>query len=661
MCEPPAVALGWVSLESLARILAGRASRACWNHARMASMCGIVGGFSVRPLDCLSDPARVDRAIDSLAHRGPDDRGCYFTQDRRAFLGQRRLSIIDLAGGHQPLIDSTDQVRLVYNGEIYNYRGLRQPLVAEGYPFRTHSDGEVILPLYQREPVDFVQRLSGMFAIALLDETADRLTLVRDRNGIKPLYWWTDGATLLLASEAKAILTLLTERPALSATGLRAYLRWKYIPDPLTIFDGIRRLRPAEVLRAEPRGDRLHIETDTYWRPDYGGERFTDEQEALEELDRRLRAAVLSHLESDVDVGTLLSGGVDSSLVTAMAAQQSGRRLKTFSVGFKEQGFDQLPFARILAERYGTEHHEEHVELDPVVTVERMVRQFDEPFADSSALACLWVCETAAREVKVVLTGDGGDESFAGYRRYEDLAAAAHQPAWRRRLAGLSAVIPSALFSPEAKFARRLQLDALDPVAQHEERQVMCSRWLISRLLTERYQAIDDVDLFGEHRACTGASWHEVDAAQYIDLRMYLPGDILTKVDRTSMACSLECRVPLLDHHVTEFSASLPIDLKVRGGVRKYLLKRLAERYVPHELLYRPKMGFRIPIRRWFKRDLLDRTAALLHEGVLVRREILDPAGLAWLFRVQRRAWMDFGSQLWGMLFLEHWARAFLG
>lgn len=623
-------------------------------------MCGIVGGFSVRPIDGLAEPSRLDRAIDLLSHRGPDDRGRYVSSDRRAFLGHRRLSIIDLAGGHQPLVDSTDRVRLIYNGEIYNYRELRGSLAAGGYPFRTHSDGEVILPLYHREPTDFVRRLSGMFAIALLDEASDRLTLVRDRNGIKPLYWWTDGAVLLFASEAKAVLALLSERPALSAEGLRAYLRWKYIPDPLTIFDGIRRLRPAEMLRAWPDGDRLHVETETYWRLDYGADRFHDEEEALGELDRRLRTAVRSHLESDVDVGTLLSGGVDSSLVTALAAQQSGRRLKTFSVGFKEQGFDQLPFARVVAERYGTEHHEEHVELDPIATVERMVRQFDEPFADSSALACLRVCETAAREVKVVLTGDGGDESFAGYRRYEDLAIALGRPCWRRRLTRLGSVIPSALFSPEAKFVRRLRIDSMDAVTQHEQRQALFSRWLMSRLLARRYRETEDVDAFGEHRASADAAWHAVDAAQFIDLRMYLPGDILTKVDRTSMACSLECRVPLLDPSITEFSASLPIGLKVRGGVRKYLLKRLAERYLPREILYRPKMGFRIPIRRWFKRGLLDQTASLLGGGVLVRRDILDPSGLAWLFRTQRYPWMDFGSQLWALLFLELWAQAYL-
>ena len=629
-------------------------------------MCGIVGGISVHPLACLDESARIDRAIDCLAHRGPDDRGLYVSADRRAFLGHRRLSIIDLAGGHQPLVDATGRVRMVYNGEIYNYRQLRAE--AADYPFKTRSDGEVVLPLYREDSGDFMRRLSGMFAIAVLDEIDGRLTLVRDRNGIKPLYYWSDGATLFFASELKALLPLLPARPALSSAGLRAFLRWKYIPDPLTIFAGVSRLPPATVLYVDrPRlpdvtPGRLSLDHETYWRPDYSVPPITDEAAALDELDARLNAAVRSHLESDVDVGTLLSGGVDSSLVTALAARLSDRRIKTFSVGFREAGFDQLPYARQMAERYHTDHHEELVELDPIATIERMTRHFDEPFADSSALACLRVCEVAARHVKVVLTGDGGDESFAGYKRYEDLLLGAGRSAWTSVLCRAAAFLPGLLFSPEAKFVRRLHIDALPPAAQHVERQALCGRWLTHRLLGERYRPEPERDVFGDHLELARCLHIDGDMnrAQFADLRVYLPGDILTKVDRTSMACSLECRVPLLDHSITEFSAALAVDLKIRGGVRKYLLKRLAERYVPRDLLYRPKMGFRIPIRRWFKRDLLDRAATELLNGEAIRAGLLDSAGVAWMLHAQRRPWIDFGSQLWALLALEYWARAYL-
>ncbi len=628
-------------------------------------MCGILGGISIEPLAWLNGSNRLEGAIDCLAHRGPDDRSRYVTDDLRAFLGHRRLSIIDLAGGHQPIADESGRRQLCYNGEIYNFRSLRDELLSRGHVFRTHTDGEAALHLYEEAPRSFARKLRGMFAIAILDETDGSLTLARDPNGIKPLYYYHDGASLLFASEIKAILRLLPRTPELSPAALREYLRWKYVPAPRTIFEVIRKLPPGCLLRAtrDTRRGELCLQVDCYWEPDFGGPKLADESEALARLDVTLRAAVESHLESDVEVGALLSGGVDSSLVTALASELSPDRIKTFSVGFAEAGFDQLPFARVLAEKCGTEHFEEHVSLDPMATVEKLVRHFDEPFADSSALACYRVCQVAGERVKVVLSGDGGDESFAGYRRYEEVMEADAKPAgWRRPLSRAIVASSSLLFSPEAKYLGRYRAASLSPLERHEEHQVMFSPWLANRVLAEPYrsQEIDNGSFDFHRRVGIDRGWSSVDTAQYVDLRVYLPDDILTKVDRTSMACSLECRVPLLDHHVTEFSASLATGLKIRGGVRKYLLKRLAERYVPRELLYRPKMGFRVPIRRWFKRDLLDRSADLLLGGTLVGRGILDPAGLRWMFRAQRRPWIDFGSQLWALVFLEQWARVYL-
>lgn len=631
-------------------------------------MCGILGGFALHPLGLFDDSARLEQAVNTLAHRGPDDRGLFIPPDCRAFLGHRRLSIIDLAGGHQPIADETGRIHLCCNGEIYNFRSLRAACEARGHVLHTRTDSEPALHLYQDEPESFVTSLNGMFALAILDETTGTLTLARDRNGIKPLYYYRADDRLYFASELKAILALLPRRPAPSATSLQHYLRWKYIPAPLTVYEGVFELPPAHLLRAQrdPAAGRLKVDVQPYWQakfPERGDPAIiTDERDALEQLDVCLRAAVERHLEADVEVGSLLSGGVDSSLVTALAAQLSGRRTKTFSVGFHEPGFDQLPHARRLAQQCGTEHHEVYVDVDPLAAVPKLVRHFDQPFADSSALACYYVCEVAARHVKVALTGDGGDETFAGYRRYHDaLDAATRDTAWRRGLASITYAAGSVPFSPEAKFLHRTRAASYRCLADYEQRERMCTDWLIQRLLGGAYRTTAEEDLVAARRGVAAAhDWSPADQTQYMDLHTYLPGDILPKVDRTSMAWSLECRPPLLDHTVTELALRLHTDLRGGTGEGKYILKKLAERYVPRELIYRKKRGFRVPIRRWFKRELLEHTATLLEHGLLVERGILEPAGVRWVIRAQRRPWMNLSSCLWALLFMEHWARAYL-
>ncbi|HUN80228.1 MAG TPA: asparagine synthase (glutamine-hydrolyzing) [Phycisphaerae bacterium] len=625
-------------------------------------MCGILGGISARPFD---EPIlnRLPTAVDSLAHRGPDDRGEYVTADRRAFLGHRRLSIIDLAGGHQPLLDETGSLHLCYNGEIYNFRDLQACVTARGHKLATRTDGEPALHLYQDEPEQFVAKLSGMFAVAILDESRHRLTLARDRLGIKPLFYFFDGTALLFASELKAILALLPSRPEVDDHAIRQFMRWKYVPAPLTIYRNIFKLPPAHMLIAEPgEGNRtLTLDLRRYWDVDYGVAKLNNEEDAADQLDARLRESVRGHLESDVEVGALLSGGVDSSLVVAMACEVGGRPIKTFSVGFEESGFDQLPFARVVAEKYRTEHFEETVRLDPLETLAKLARQFDEPFADSSALACLRVCEVAAKHVKVALTGDGGDESFGGYHRYEQIGSRGELSAWDRLVARTIIATSTPLFSAQAKYLKRYRERLASPLAAHELHQVLMDNEVITRLLGPPGSQSDGEDVFGDHRRrAEGRGWSPVEIAQYIDLSMYLPDDILTKVDRTSMSQSLECRVPLLDHSVTDFSASLDSTLKVRGGIRKYLLKKVAERYLPAELLHRPKMGFRVPIRRWLKRDLLDEAESLLRHGQLVSRGMLSAGGIAWICRQQRRPWIDLSSQIWALMCFEHWARSYL-
>ncbi len=673
-------------------------------------MCGIVGAFSAQSLEISA--ARLEAAVDALAHRGPDDRGVYWSADRRAFLGHRRLSIIDLSGGQQPLVNETGRRRLIYNGEIYNFRALRTALERSGHVFRSHSDGEAALHGFEEDPAGFPEALSGMFALAILDEEAGRLTLARDRLGIKPLFVYHSPKLMVFASELKALVPLLPQRPRICRAALIQYLRWKYVPAPLTFYEDVYELPAgtrldvalppiapagsAEV-RHEPLGPRFAASADApvdpvleyrarrYWAIDYAGPRIHDEREAVEELDRRLRAAVHSHLESDVEVGALLSGGVDSSLVVALATQLGARRLKTFAVGFKEPGFDQLPFARRLAEHCGTEHHETLVTFDARSALPRVAQQFDQPFADSSALASDLVCRAAAEHVRVVLTGDGGDEAFAGYQRYQPLLAgvsggggaqqAGRTPAaWQHLLHAAGAQ----LLSPEAKPLQRLRYAAQPALRAFLLREHTATDYLLDKLLPTEVglgsawgtsatrsdgaqipaflhdlQPDDMADFEG---LAVRGGWSRLSAGQYFDVTTYLPGDILTKVDRTSMAYSLECRPPLLDHAVIEFSARLAPDLLIRAGVGKYLLKRVAERYVPRELIYRKKRGFRVPLRRWMKADLLEHARTRLRGGRLVQAGVLSAGGVAWVLRAQRRPWMNLSSLLWALLCLEEWA-----
>lgn len=621
-------------------------------------MCGIVGAFGAGALPFLH-PAdatgRVDAAIDCLAHRGPDGRGAWRSAAGDAFLGHRRLSIIDLAGGAQPLTNERGSVHFCYNGELYNFRTLRGALQQRGHAFRTATDGEVAVHLFEERPADFEVALRGMFAMAVVDETAQTLTLVRDRLGIKPLYFALTGAAVLFASELKAIVPLLPHRPAVDRQALAEYLEWKYIPAPRTVYEGVYELPAGTRLVARRDGAALHVQTSVYWRPDPAAASPAAEPDLLDELDRRVRDAVQCHLESDVEVGALLSGGVDSSLVVALAAQFAPRRIKTFCVSFREQGFDQLPYARHLAAHSGTEHHEEYADLDPRAAAPRLAECFDQPYADSSALACYVVCESAARQVRVALTGDGGDEVFCGYQRHLDML----RPAPRGGLAGGAAYgALAAAFSPEAKFLRRMRAARLDPLEAYDDRERTCGAWLAARLVgTHTAPALPPalaplvVDRWAARQS------DPVAAVQYRDLRHYLPGDILPKVDRTSMAHGLECRPPLLDHLLVEFALMIPPAQQLTGAEPKYLLKKLAERYVPHDLLYRKKRGFRVPIRRWLKGGLLEQVQRDLLGGRCVERGLLDPAGLRWVFAAQRRPWFNLSSLIWALWMMEHWAR----
>lgn len=620
-------------------------------------MCGIAG---IATRDGLRDTdwPLVDRMLGSIAHRGPDDQ--HMLGDGRALLGTRRLAIIDLAGGRQPLTDESGHIICTQNGEIYNYVELQTDLERRGHRFASnHSDTETIVHLYEEYGVDFVHHLRGMFAIAIWDGRTGRLVLARDRLGKKPLYWRLDGDRLCYGSELKVILQDSSVERTINREALGFYFQYKYVPAPHTILKGVAKLPPASVLTWDGGAPRI----DRYWSPAYGPKTRQGPREDVEEGLSLIREAVRLRLRSDVPVGVFLSGGMDSSVVTALMAEQSAEPVRSFSIGFDDRAFDELPYARRVADHFSTIHTEEVVRLDAIELLPDLARHFDEPFGDPSAIPTFRVAQIAAQHLKVVLTGDGGDESFGGYTRYRAhpiLGALDIVPgAVLRRAARFGHVITAPL-GGHSRFRHRLRtaetLFALEP----DERYV--------RLMT----TMEDVrrgTLLSTSNGNTshylldvlGASPAEpIDRLLRTDLLTYLPEDLLVKVDRATMANSLEARAPLLDHVVVEFAARLPVDRKIIGSNTKALLRSIAKQLMPAELVDRPKMGFAVPLAGWFRGQLGDHFQALVLAGDAASRDHLDSSVAADLLREHRSGASDHNYQLWLLLMFEMWARTWL-
>jgi asparagine synthase (glutamine-hydrolysing) len=589
-----------------------------------------------------------------LTHRGPDGGGDHLAGPLG--MGMCRLSIIDLAGGDQPMCNEDGTVWIVFNGEIYNYRELTADLTARGHRFATSSDTEVLVHLYEEYGERCVEPLRGMFAFAIWDGSQQTLLLGRDRLGIKPLYYAVTPEGLLFGSELKA----LVQSPWLSARldrrGLGAYLRYGYVSDPLSILDGVEKLLPGHtvtVRAGRPGSPRRYWRAADHFRP-HAAPR--SEAEAADDLWRKLEEAVRFHLVSDVPVGAFLSGGVDSSAVVSIMARAAGRPVKTFAVGFREDRYNELPHARQVARACGTEHHELVVEPNDLKALEELLGSFDEPFADSSAIPTYLVSRLARQHVKVVLSGDGGDELFAGYDRY----VVDHR---RRHLGRLG----DAGFGPALRAAGRLLPVGGGRNTLYNLSLPRLHRYLdaISLFSPEALRDILDGDDHAARLDIAALADRELDPLsrlQDLDLQTYLPGDILTKVDRMSMANSLEARVPLLDHPLVEFACSLPADLRMRGVTTKYLLKRVLEGRVPDEVLTRPKQGFAVPLESWFSgsvpgffRDELADAAPLI--GVGVRRPGIDR--LLERFEATRRR--DYCDRLWALVVLNRAVRRLLG
>ncbi len=618
-------------------------------------MCGITGIVDVtgRPVD----GALLRTMTTVIAHRGPD--GDDIVCRGSAGLGHRRLAIIDLVTGDQPMVSDDGLIRITFNGEIYNFRELRRDLEARGAKFRTESDTEVILRAYEAHGPECVQRLRGMFAFAILDERARRLVLARDRAGIKPLVYAWDGRRLLFASEIKAILEDPSVGRDLDLDALGEYLTFHYVPAPRTIFTAIRKLPPASTLVLSLDGGEPVVSR--YWSLRFAPNVRVTEQEWIERLRAELTDAVRCHMISDVPIGAFLSGGLDSSTVVALMAQASGAPVRTFSIGFDEADFDELRFARQVATRYATDHYELVVKPNALEVLPKLAWHFDEPFADSSAIPTYYVSKITREHVTVALSGDGGDENFAGYRRYAR-ALALHERFDRgagrltRPLLRLaSQLLP--VGAPGQALAGMLGAGPLERyfrLVTYQRRETL--RRLLSDDVAARVGSASSPALFAR-LASEGDTPDYVSTLQHIDLATYLPGDILAKVDAMSMAVSLESRVPLLDHRLMEFLATVPSTFKLRNGRGKYLLQRAMAQDLPGEILTRRKMGFGVPLGAWFRRELRDMARDVLLGAPARERGLFRPSEVESLLATHDSGRRDCSARLWSLICFELWMR----
>ena len=620
-------------------------------------MCGIAGELRLRS-GARAQAERVRAMCDVMAHRGPDDFGEFV--EAEVALGMRRLSIVDVAGGHQPIGNEDGSVQVVCNGEIYNSPSLRSGLLARGHRLRTSSDVEVIAHLYEEEGTAALARLDGMFAFALWDRRERRLVLGRDRVGIKPLYVAVRGEELLFGSEAKCLLAAGVD-PALDLQALHDYLTLGYVPGPASIFAGVRQLAPGHLLVAEPGG---RVRTERYWelRGHVGRGAPRSDAAWQAELLATLRAAVESHLMSDVPLGVFLSGGLDSSTIVALMHELGVHPIRTFTIGFAEPTFDETDVARQVAARFGTEHHELVVRPDAATLLPRLVRHFDEPFADSSAIPVWHLSELARRHVKVVLSGEGGDEMFAGYETYRAWRVASLYARLPRAIGGRALPelvrrlpVSHARVSFDYKAKRFVAGAYLPPAAGHLWWKTVLAEDVKAALYANGTAAEVDptVRLFeGLYAESDG---EDLGRLQYIDAKLFLPADILVKVDRMSMAHSLEARVPFLDRAVVELARRVPARLRLRGLTTKYLLRRAMAGRLPAAVVDGRKRGFNVPIPAWLTGELRDFTHDVLAPTRLRRQGLFDPDAVGRLVAEHMTRRVDHSRAIWALLVLVVW------
>jgi asparagine synthase (glutamine-hydrolysing) len=626
-------------------------------------MCGIVGMVNLDGR--AADAALLARMNEAILHRGPDEDGAYLKG--HVGLAMRRLAIIDLKGGQQPIADEEGTARIVYNGEVYNYREVKKELEARGHRFHTDCDTEVVLHAYLEYGADCPKHLRGMFAFAIWDERRQELFVARDRVGKKPLLYAKTANAFVFGSEFSALLLHPSVGREIDRAALDDYLTFMCVPAPQTAYRDIRKLEPGHSLTLNAAGE---VKTERYWEPDFSKKVKLSEEEAGERALELLREAVRVRLMSEVPLGAFLSGGIDSSAVVALMAEASSTPVKTFSIGFEEQDFSELHHARRVAERVGAEHHEFVVRPDAMEVLPTLVEHYGEPYADSSAIPTYYVARETRKHVTVALNGDGGDECFAGYERY----AAMRLSERYRKLPGVlrERVIRQALEllpiselrpSRARKVRRFLRAASLPPVERYLHWVGIVQRDAKDELYTDEFrEEVGNRDTSAWLRPwfarANGAG--VVDASLLADTMTYLPNDLLVKVDIASMAVSLEARSPFLDHHVIEFAASLPENLKLRGLTTKYILKKTLQKLLPSENLTRGKMGFGVPIGHWFRGQM----QPFLRENLLSERAggrgLFRPEAVRRMVELHTRGERDYTHPLWTLLMLELWFQRFI-
>ena len=629
-------------------------------------MCGIAGVFDLRGQREI-DRAVVERMNDVLFHRGPDEGGTHF--EPGVGLGHRRLSIIDLESGQQPLFNEDGSVAVVFNGEIYNFQSLVAELSQLGHRFHTHSDTEVIVHAWEQWGEACVERFRGMFAFAIWDRNRNTWVLARDRLGIKPLHCARLGdGRLLFGSELKSLLAYNGLPREINSYSVEDYFGFGYVPEPRTIFKNVFKLEPGHTLLIR-RGDTA-LRTKQYWDADFSPNGISDQEEAGYQLIERLREAVNIRLVSEVPLGAFLSGGVDSSAVVALMAGLGDEPVNTCSISFGDPAFDESRYAAMVAEQYHTNHHVGEVSPDDFSLLDKLAGIYDEPYADSSAMPTYRVCELARKRVTVALSGDGGDENLAGYRRYrwhkyEERLRSMLPLSMRRPLFGtLGNLYPKADWAPKV-FRAKSTFEALarSDIEGYFHSVSILGDKLRARLFSKEFrrelQDYNAVEVF--HRHAASAPDHPLSRVQYLDLKTYLVGDILTKVDRASMAHGLEVRVPILDHKFVEWVAGLPPGLKLRGREGKYVFKKSLESHLPEEILYRQKMGFAVPLASWFRGPLRDRVKQTLLGPRMLDSGIFDSRFLHTLVEQHQSGRSDFSTPIWTLMMFEAFQRNLQG
>ncbi|MFZ5830716.1 MAG: asparagine synthase (glutamine-hydrolyzing) [Planctomycetota bacterium] len=627
-------------------------------------MCGIAGILYRDPEKPVEQPL-LQRMGDAIAHRGPDAEGFY--SGAGVGLVHRRLSIIDLAGGGQPIGNEDGSIQVVFNGEIYNFLEIRAGLQRKGHVFRTRSDTEVLVHLYEEEGADLVSRLRGMFAFAIWDSRKRMLLLARDRIGLKPLYVCCEGDRLLFGSEIKALLACPGVDRSIDPAALEDYLAFGMIPGERSIFRSIHKLPAAHVLVV--RQDEIGWQPRRYWQLQVQANEWRTIDGWRQALEAKAIETVKAHQIADVPVGAFLSGGLDSSIAVALQSELSGAPVQTFSIGFREEHYSELPFARLIAEQFGTDHTEEIVSPRAAGMLDDLVHYYDEPFADSSAIPTLCVSRLARSRVKVAISGDGGDECFGGYARYaHDLREAAFRqmlPRWLRR----GAILPIGRAWPKADWLPRvLRAKTLLTNLGLESAEAYANTLALVRLPARRRLLSGDVraqlngyspEAIVRHGFLTAPAGDTLAGMIAADVNVLLPDDFLTKVDRASMACGLEVRPPFVDHELLELASSIPSSLKIRNGQTKWLLKETFRDRLPDGFVNRPKQGFEIPVDAWLRGPLREIVESSVLSPRSAAADLIDQSFAARLFQQHLTGTGRHGGALWALLVLAHWAERY--